>query len=82
MVAAYPMPKMMDFSNLGRSSANSPPRRERAAWYTTASPTGIIIMVAAVLETHIDRKPVATMKPRMMRRGLVPIAETMERAMR
>ena len=42
----------------------------------------IIIIVAAVLETHIDRKAVATMKPSTMRFGLVPIAETIERAMR
>ena len=76
------MPKTMDFSNFGSSAACSPPRSVWAAWYTTARPTGIIIIVAAVLETHIDRKAVATMKPSTMRFGLVPIAETIERAMR
>jgi len=43
---------------------------------------GMIIIVLAVLEIHIDRNHVATMNPSMRRRGLVPRIKMMRRAMR
>ena len=44
--------------------------------------TGRSIMVEAVLEIHIDRNAVATIKPNTMRDGLVPMARIMNRAIR
>jgi len=43
---------------------------------------GVIIIVVAVFETHIERNAVATMNPRMIRLGPVPIARIVRSAMR
>ncbi|GFK94401.1 hypothetical protein NNJEOMEG_02245 [Fundidesulfovibrio magnetotacticus] len=47
-----------------------------------AMPMGIIITVVAVLETHMEMNAAATMKPRMMREGLVPTIWMVFMAMR
>ena len=49
---------------------------------STDTPIGSIITAVAVFETHMETKPVATMKPRTSRDGLVPIMPTIARAMR
>ncbi|MBB5831424.1 putative transcriptional regulator [Brachybacterium aquaticum] len=43
---------------------------------------GSIITAVAVLETHMERKPVATMNPSTSREGLEPIFPTIASAMR
>ncbi len=48
----------------------------------TDRPTANIMMVAAVLEIHIDKKAVAAMKPAMMPPAPVPTTSTMFNAMR
>ena len=45
-------------------------------------PIGIIIRVVAVLEIHMDKNPVASMNPRIILDGLVPILTTMFNAIR
>ena len=50
--------------------------------YSTLRPTGSIITAVAVLLTHIEIKPVATINPAISRLGLVPISSTIPRAMR
>ena len=49
---------------------------------TTAMATGSIIMVVAVLEIHIDKNAVATMNPRMILDGLVPMNRMITSAIR
>ena len=46
----------------------------------TARPMGSIINAVAVLEIHIERKAVASMKPSTIRVGLVPTTRTTWRA--
>ena len=48
----------------------------------TDTPIGSIITAVAVLETHMDKKPVATMNPATIWVGLVPMIFTVSRAMR
>ena len=43
---------------------------------------GNIIAAVAVFEIHMEMKAVATMNPSTSRRGLVPTADTMARAIR
>jgi|GEM_PF-3035820 len=43
---------------------------------STEVPMGSITTAVAVLDTHMDIKPVASMKPKMMRFGLVPTTLT------
>ncbi len=43
---------------------------------------GIIIMVVAVLDNHIERNPVAIMNPNTRREGFPPISFSMRNAMR
>ena len=43
---------------------------------------GTIIMVVAVFDIHMDKNQVATMNPRRIRLGLMPISRMMRRAMR
>ena len=43
---------------------------------------GNIIIVVAVLEIHMDKKAVASIKPKTNRLGLVPVRTTMCKAIR
>ena len=43
---------------------------------------GSIISVVAVFDTHIDRKPVASIMPSTIRRGATPTRRSVSRAMR
>lgn len=43
---------------------------------------GSIMTAVAVLDTHMDRKPVASMKPSTSILGLVPTASTVSSAIR
>ena len=49
---------------------------------STDTPIGSIITAVAVLDTHMDRKPVATMNPATIWEGLVPMTFTVSSAMR
>lgn len=54
----------------------------RSMVLTTASTMGIIMAVAAVLEIHMERKAVVTMKENMTRAGRVPIRSSRESEIR
>ena len=64
------------------SPSSGVPFKATATCAVMARAMGIIIMTAAVFDTHIDRKAVASMKPSRMRCVLVPTKAMMARAMR
>ena len=73
IVPAYPIPKINAFSNFGNSFLQVVPFNAEATCAVIANPIGIIIITAAVLDTHMERKAVATMNPSKIRCVLVPM---------
>ena len=79
MEAEYAMPSM---SAVAKRFWLAMPPTVSAVSMSTEVPMGSITTAVAVLETHMDIKPVASMKPRMMRLGEVPTSLTTTRARR
>ena len=66
------------------SMSAAPWRRELRSTTSvrTDRPMGSIISVVAVFDTHIDRKPVASISPSTIRRGCTPTRASVASAMR
>ena len=67
---------------VGSASSEIRPEVWATTRVSTDTPIGIIITAVAVLETHMDRNPVAIMNPATTPPGLVPMALTVTRAIR
>ena len=80
MLAAYAMPSINARPN--RLSSGSSAGTCSPSFSTSAIAIGNIIIVVAVFEIHMLMKPVPSMKPSTMRRGLDPMTAMMPSAMR
>ncbi len=80
IVSADDCPGSLDASSASAPTPASAPMSRTST--STDTPMGIIMTAVAVLDTHIDRNPVAIMKPATTIVGLVPMARTVRNAMR
>ena len=73
MEAEYAMPSMRAVANF---FCLSQPPTVSAVSASTDVPIGSMTTAVAVFDTHMDKKPVASIKPKMRRRGEVPMSFT------
>ena len=69
-------------SSVEATSPGSSPAKSFCTSISTEMPMGSIITAVAVLETHMERKPVAIMNPAISADGLEPIMRRVSRATR